>query len=539
MRLPAGLKAVAVAAALMALAGCGEEKKTPAPPPLTLRDLGAEVVARECSLCHRAAADGSLSRLSGIRKTPEGWEMTLARMESTRGVKLSPQDRRAAVKFLADVQGLAPSETAPYRYELERRPNVVESGRNADLTSMCARCHAFARVALQRRDAEEWRRLFHTHLGLWPTLEYQVLARDRDWWEEAQGWVATALGNRFPYDTSDWREWSAAPAVDFQGRWRFVGYRPGEGFADGVMTVTRNATDEYLVAAEEQTTGGVAINVNYAAIIYSKYEWRGSGKRDNRDFYEAAALQADGVTMTGRSYWRDAPEMGSNFVAVRADRGLQRPLAVTKEGLKRGASTEITILGVGMKGEVSLGDGIAVRVTSRSEDKIVVMAEVAADAPLGRRDVRVGDAVMAQAVAVYDKIDRIEVTPGQATARLGSDKIAPVSAQFEAVAYASGGDGIAGTDDDFRIGVVAAAWDVAPYDEEASRMKDHLYAGKITPHGRFLPSEAGGNPERLYGASNAGDLKVIATVADGDVTLTGEAHLIVTKPLPPTQRGGA
>ncbi|RIK95089.1 MAG: quinohemoprotein amine dehydrogenase subunit alpha [Proteobacteria bacterium] len=539
MRLPASLKAMVIAAVLLALAGCGEDKKAEAPAPLTLRDLGAEVVARECSLCHRAAADGSLSRLSGIRKTPEGWEMTLARMESTRGVKLSPQDRRAAVKFLADTQGLTPPETAPYRYELERRPHVVESGHNADVMSMCARCHAFARVALQRRDAEEWRLLFHTHLGLWPTLEYQALARDRDWWEEAQGWVATALGKYFPYDTPAWREWAAAPAVDLQGRWRFVGYMPGEGFADGIMTVTRNAIDEYGVAAEEQTTGGAAINVNYAAIVYSKYEWRGRGKLDNREFYEVAALNADGVTMTGRTYWIDAPEVGSNFVAVRADRGLQRPLAVTNEGLKRGASTEITILGVGMKGEVSLGDGVAVRVTSRSEDKIIVMAEVATDATLGRRDVRVGDAVMAQAVAVYDKIDRIEVAPGQATARLGSDKIAPVSAQFEAVAYASGDDGIAGTDDDFRIGVVAAAWDIAPYDAEAARMKDHLYAGKITPRGRFLPSEAGRNPERLYGASNAGDLNVIATVTDGERTLSGKARLTVTKPLPPMQRGGA
>lgn len=539
MRLPAGFKAVAIVAALMALVGCGEDKKAEAPPPLTLRDLGAEVVARECSLCHRAAPDGSLSRLSGIRKTPEGWEATLARMASDRGVKLSPQDRRAAVKFLADTQGLAPSETAPYRYELERRPYVVETDHNTDVMSMCARCHAFARVALQRRDAAEWRLLFHTHLGLWPTLEYQVLARDRDWWEEAQGWVATALGKYFPYDTSAWSEWAAAPAADFQGRWRFVGYMPGEGFADGVMTVTRSAVDEYAVAAEEHTAGGATINISYAAIVYAKYEWRGSGKLDSRDFYEVAALGADGVTMSGRTHWSGAPEVGSNFTAVRADRGLNRLLAVTKEGLKRGEKSEIVILGVGMKGEVSLGEGIMVSVTSRSEDKIIIMAEVAADAALGRRDVLVGNVVMAHAVAIYDSMDWIEVTPDAATARLGSDKINPVSAQFEAVAYSSGRDGVLGTADDFRIGVTPAAWDIAPYDAEAARMKDHLYAGKITPHGRFLPSAAGRNPERLYGASNAGDLNVIATVTNGERTLTGRARLTVTKPLPPMQRGGA
>ena len=538
MRLPANLKAMGIAAALMALAGCGEEKKAAAPPPLTLRDLGAEVVARECSLCHRAAADGSLSRLSGIRKTPEGWEATLARMASDRGVKLSPEDRLAAVKFLADTQGLAPSETAPYRYELERRPHVVESGHNDELMSMCARCHTFARAALQRRDATEWRLLFHTHLGLWPTLEYQVLARDRDWWEEAQGWVATALGTYFPLTTTQWRAWTAKPAVDFQGRWRFVGYMPGDGFSDGVMTVSRSAVDEYAVAAEEHAANGATLSINYAATVYSKYEWRGRGKRDTHNFYEVAALDADGVTMTGRSYWSDAPEVGSSFVAVRADRGLKRLLAVSTEGLKRGERGNLVILGVGMKGEVSLGDGVAVQVTSRSEDKIVIVAEVANEAALGRRNVIVGDAVLADAVAVYDTMDWIEVTPGQATARLGSDKINPVSAQFEAVAYSSGGDGVSGTADDFRIGVAPAAWDVAPHDEEAARMKDHLYAGKITPHGRFLPSAAGGNPERLYGASNAGDLNVIATVSDGARSLTGAGRLTVSKPLPPMQRGG-
>ncbi len=59
-------------------------------------------------------------------------------------------------------------------------------------------------------------------------------------------------------------------------------------------------------------------------------------------------------------------------------------------------------------------------------------------------------------------------------------------------------------------------------------MQDKKYAGHITENGTFIPAVAGPNPERKYGTNNAGDLKVIATVKDGDRTLTAEAHLIAT-----------
>ena len=45
---------------------------------------------------------------------------------------------------------------------------------------LCARCHSYARVALQRRDAAEWLKLVHFHLGQYPTTEYQAGGRDRE-----------------------------------------------------------------------------------------------------------------------------------------------------------------------------------------------------------------------------------------------------------------------------------------------------------------------------------------------------------------------
>jgi quinohemoprotein amine dehydrogenase len=177
-----------------------------------------------------------------------------------------------------------------------------------------------------------------------------------------------------------------------------------------------------------------------------------------------------------------------------------------------------------------MGDGITVTVVSGDGNKIVATVAVAADAALGRRDVRVGESTLADAVAIYDQIDRVEVTPNYAVSRLGGGggTLHPVSAQFEAVAFANGPDGKPGTKDDYRISVVSASWDIAPSDPIAEEMKDHLFAGKITPKGRFLPAPAGPNPERVFGTSNAGDLKVIATVTEGDRTITGEGRLIVT-----------
>ena len=89
----------------------------------------------------------------------------------------------------------------------------------------------------------------------------------------------------------------------------------------------------------------------------------------------------------------------------------------------------------------------------------------------------------------------------------------PVPAQFDAVAYLNGPDGESGTDDDVRIGVMPATWSVEPFNEA---------------DGLFVPGGAGPNPERHYSTNNAGDLTVKATVADGESTVEGTGHLIVT-----------
>ena len=67
---------------------------------------------------------------------------------------------------------------------------------------MCARCHSAARVALQRRDSDDWLKHVHWHLAQWPTIEYQQNARDRLWWQTATTEVPGELGKLFPFTHS-------------------------------------------------------------------------------------------------------------------------------------------------------------------------------------------------------------------------------------------------------------------------------------------------------------------------------------------------
>jgi quinohemoprotein amine dehydrogenase len=128
--------------------------------------------------------------------------MTINRMRLIHGLKLSGQEiaiarssMRDLVKHLADTQGLAPAESEPYRYLLEQDLNRVEDF-DPELAIMCGRCHSSARFALQRRTEDEWAKLVHFHLGQYPSTEYSLYGRDRDWLGQALNETVPALPGR-------------------------------------------------------------------------------------------------------------------------------------------------------------------------------------------------------------------------------------------------------------------------------------------------------------------------------------------------------
>jgi quinohemoprotein amine dehydrogenase len=170
---------------------------------------------------------------------------------------------------------------------------------------------------------------------------------------------------------------------------------------------------------------------------------------------------------------------------------------------------------------VSFGDGTVVTNVQRDAHSVRAWVSVAAGAAPGLRTVSLGGAT--GQLAVYGQIDQIDVLPSYGIARLGGGRIAPVTAQFEAMASTRLPSG-----ELLALGPVAAEWSSMPFDAEAKRTEDEKFAGHFDGRGCFSPSSAGPNPAREYSGDNVGNLTVLARALDGGRSVEGHAHLVVT-----------
>jgi len=437
-----------------------------------------ELLRNTCGGCHQPDAAGRLSRISAQRKTPEGWAMTIQRMEDLHGITISSQDlplgsedaKRTLVKYLADTQGLAPEETAGFRYALEQRLDDFEPV-DADFKLMCGRCHSAARVLLQRRPLDEWQTLVHFHLGQYPSTEYSAGGRSLDWFPIAVNETAPMLAEKNGLESAAWEKWRRAKKPALAGEWQLYGHQLAKGDFSGVMRAVSAGPDQYALEFDgryERT--GEKIAGTGRATLYTGYEWRATLTLADVKWQQVFAAGADrlGPTLSGRMYERDHPELG---IELGATQGFRKSVPV--------ASPRHDAAGA------SAGTGA----------------------------------------------DRVAVDPPYQVARVG-DGGGPIPkeyAVFDAVAWSNGADGKPETADDVRIGALPATWRALPWDEKARDDRDVEFAGVMDPSsGVFTPGDAGPNPARKYGTNNAGNLKVIATVKDGERELTGEAHLIVT-----------
>ncbi len=491
---------------------------------------GATLVKTYCGACHLPDRQGTLARIGDERKTPEGWVMTIFRMQNLHGLQLPATARDTIVRYLADTRGLAPSEAAPARFALERRPNVPDLALPGDLQRMCARCHSAARIALERRDAADWLKNANWHLAEFPTIEYQEGARDRHWWREASTKVPAELGRLFPLHTAAWAAWQRHAPIDLAGRWLVRGDEPGRGTYWGTAEIRRTAADEYRTTYRLRFADGQALDGQSHAIVYTGYEWRGTATLGDRSTHEVFAASPGGRRLSGRWFLDDHAEIGADWDAVRAGRA-PRIVLVSPRAIRAGTSTRVTIVGEHLGGRVDLGAGLRARVVHRGRTSLVLQVDAAAHAAPGYRTVRVGGANAADAVAVYDRVDRLDVTPAYAIARLGGGKIDPVAAQF-AVDAIEEIPGPAGKPQAVHLGALPVAWSIGPFDAQAAHDRDVDFAGRIDSRGRFLPAGAGPNPKRPFHADNTGNLEVIATLPPGaagrPTAVVGKAHLVVT-----------
>ena len=425
---------------------------------------GLKILRESCGGCHLQSSHDHFARVSEIRKTPEGWLMTVFRMQHVHQVQLPEDKRDVLVRYLADTQGLAPSETTPARYALERRPNVQDMALPGELQTMCARCHSAARVALQRRDSDDWLKHVHWHLAQWPTIEYQQNSRDRLWWQTATTEVPGELGKLFPFHTQAWEDWSKHPRADLAGTWLVRGHEPGKGDYWGTAEIARAAGGDYVASYALDTSTGQHLAGDSKAIVYTGFEWRGTGSLSGRETREVYALSEDSQTLSGRWFEAQHSEIGADWTAVRAvDSQL---VAVSPSAVRTGSTTRVTVSGSGLTGAVSFGPGTKSKVVARSAHAISVDVRVDPGAPAGYREVTVGKLRGARLVAVYNRVDRLEVAPAFGIARVGGGKIDPVAAQFEAVAYTDV-PGQGGKPEPVRLGLLPVSWSVEPFNADA------------------------------------------------------------------------
>jgi quinohemoprotein amine dehydrogenase len=513
-----------------------------------------ETLIDRCTRCHKQNDEGRMSRISYLRKTPEGWQTSIRRMVTLNEIRLSPEEAREIVKYLSDHQGLAPEELRPALFEVERRLVDFTYEADADVEHTCISCHSIGRAMTQRRSPEEWELLMATHRGYYPLVDFQAFRRlgpaptepgpdgsppdTRHPMEKAVDHFSAA----YPLETPEWSAWSATMrSPRLEGTWTVAGHQAGVGPVFGTMEVTASnaGPDRFQTrttlhfAAQDRS-----VERTGEATVYTGYQWRGRSSvgGDAQALREVMVVERDWQEMSGRWFTGAYDEIGVDVTVRRANGSVLAGVEPT--AVRSGASGQsVTLYGAGFTeglgpADFDFGPGVEVAGVSRAApDRVTLELDVTADAAPGRRDLFVGNASLGGALAVFDRVDRIAVAPAWGMARVGGANFPRQYQQFEAVAFHDGPDGEPETEDDVPLGVVDATWHLEEY--AATYGDDDVgFVGDIDDTGLFTPALDGPNPERQGRRNNVGDVWAVATFRTHDGRdLGARAHLLVTVPL--------
>lgn len=508
--------------------------------------VDSDAVVRACGSCHTRDAAGRMTRISYLRKTPEGWQESIRRMVSLNGVQMDGTAAREVLRYLSDRQGLAPEELRPGRWEVERGTEDFTFTGDKVAGATCSGCHSLGRVITQRRTTDEWKLLVHTHRGLYPLVDRQLFY-ERGVNHKGPQPVDAAVdyfAKIYPLETPEWAAWSAnLRPPRLEGTWALSGHDPARGPLEGRMTVRAisGRPGEFLT----ETTyiypeGGARITRMGQSLVYTGYQWRGRSTSGGNagELREVMMVERSLSEMSGRWFTGANDETG---IEVKLTKSVGAPIitGVFPVALKVGSTgTQVRIFGEGLgsldAADVDLGPGVRVTQIARSSaQEVVVRVDVAGSAPVGARDVVVPGTTKATALAIHDGVDRVAIRPLAGMARVGGAVFPKQFQQFEAVGYADGADGKPNTADDVFLGRVPVSWSVeeypVTYDDD-----DIKFSGTIDQNGLFTPALDGPNPERSLNRNNVGDLWVVATLAPaeaGGKTVRARAQLIVTVPL--------
>jgi len=544
---------------------------------------------QKCGGCHQRDSNGMMRRLSYIRTSPEVWEQAIKRMIRLNGLSITPAEVRDVLSYLSTNNGLAPEEMKPGFWEVEHRTVGYQDDYvpNPALQKTCNNCHSIGRVLSQRRTRDDYEKLAAMHVGLFPgaaniyrpqrgkaVADVDSPARPNI---NLTGGIAMeypkaptpAANAKYPIDvaldylasaqplmTPEWTSWRAAMRPPkLAGTWLLSGYQPGKGKLYGQVVITPGATDNTFATSVAFTYvgTGAAVKSTGKSVVYTGYNWRGhvappsgpavappiTATSVPTEWREAMMVSRDGNTMDGFWFWSGFGELGIDVHLVRAG---SEPLVVGTDvaSLHSPSKATVKIFGANLApvkaADIDLGPGVTItKLVSATPTLLTVEAEVAKNLPVGMRDLAIGWSSVKDALAVYDKVAYIEVTPEANISRLGGVKYPKEYAQFEAIAYAAGPDGKAHTDDDVPLGMVSARWAMEEF-LSTPEDDDTKFVGSLDDAGFFTPNTEGPNPERKkqannFPANNYGDVWIAATYKTPDgKDLKAKAYLVVTIP---------
>jgi quinohemoprotein amine dehydrogenase len=506
-------------------------------------EAGRTLLESRCSGCHRPyGGGGKLDSIDFQRKTPEGWQMTLSRMVRTHAVKLEAGEVRTLIKYLSDINGLAPAEIEPFRYALEKRNNTVEQEVPKAVHGTCVLCHSYARIALQRRTPEFWSRLPDSLVAFLPNLENQAASAgklDDLWHTVVRKEAVPYLTAQYPFDSAEWKKWQATPKLDYAGVWKVVGHDPGRGGDyTGQLTLKALGEDQYEGEFSHEFSDGSKETGKTTGIVYTGFQWRGVAQSEgNKRSQEIFFANEDGSVISGRRLLTNIGDIGREEKLYRND-SVAKLLAVVPAALKAGTTQEVKFFGTSLPQDLdaaalSLGEGVTVQsVRRQGEDTVVAQVTTEKGAKVGPRRANLQGAEGVVPLAVYRTVDYIRISPEQAFSRPGGVRTPKRLQQFEVVGYLNGVDGKKGTQDDIQLGRVGPIrWNLEEYVKRVND-DDMRFVGAVDEDGLFTPANDGPNPQRPLSEANVGDVWVEAWyMPDGARRPIGaRAYLLVMPP---------
>lgn len=537
--------------------------KKPKPKPgIPVEDL---LVRSMCSRCHTLDDRGHMTRISYLRKSPEGWAQSIKRMGRLHGLQLTPVTAKMLVRSLSNSHGLARAEAERALYESERRVHWSEENHDSDFRQACAQCHPLGRALLQYRDKEEWQLLRATHVAMFPLSRGQMgggppqESRSRggnfsgsssssssssagsspsaSTTRASTGSDAgrrssssTSVGDRVldklsqeqPLFTPAWEAWAQnRREVPLQGYWTVHGHETGRGDVIGTLQLTRTDEDEYDLSWNLRWSDGSTAERSGKGVLYAGYSWRGRSRdADGTTWREVLLLDQQWQSFKGRLFTGNYDEIGVDVTLERDDGRphivalLNGAIEVPREGQQSKPQLVDVIANTAFPkpptvDDFFVGQGLTITKVERMHDRQARLTiTAAAGTALGSRLIAYGNNPGGAKLLLYDTVDYVRVRPLQGLARTGGAKHPRQIERFEAYAVHRGKDGKPYTKDDVDLFQVRGKWALAEFavrDDD----DDLKYVGSIDAQtGVFTPNVDGPNPARKWQANNIGDVFV-------------------------------